>query len=109
MFFSGSGTLRLAEAIGVMPLALFWLLAWSWVGVDARRRLRRGPGRWAGSALGAVPIAGPLLYILLRPRDTILERSGRTRLCELLEQLTDSDGEPSVPAQAPVFLWEAER
>jgi hypothetical protein len=104
VFGPGSETLRLAEVIGGVAVALIWLLGWTWVRTDSRRRLARRLGRWAGSILGAVPIAGPLLYILLRPRDTILERSGRTRLRDLLEQMTDNDGEPSVPEKTSVFL-----
>lgn len=63
-----------------------WLASAAWVSWDARRRLRseRGARLVTGGAL-ALPIAGLLLYLLVRPADSLVDRRERRLRRRLLE------------------------
>ncbi len=89
--FLGQHSLHVLEASGVALLAGSWLLEWTWVRVDARRRIRSRLGRFVAALIGAVPVAGLLLYLLLRPCDTVLERRCRSWTRQLLGELLDDD------------------
>jgi hypothetical protein len=85
------------EGCGVVAFAGCWLLGWLWVRIDAHRRLA---GTFAGSAatlMAALPIAGPVLYLLIRPPETVLQRRSRTSIRQLLERLLDESALPQPP------------
>ena len=56
---------RLVHAT-TLDFSLFSLLAWYWIAHDARARGFAQPG--AAAALGSVPVLGPILYLIIRPR-----------------------------------------
>jgi hypothetical protein len=68
-------------------LVAAWAGSASWVNHDARRRLRTpGQHRLAlGSAL-LFPVGGVLLYLLLRPPDSLLDRRERRVFRRLIEE-----------------------
>ena len=62
-------------------VVLVWL-GWAfWTHRDAKRRLDDPLPIWAATALGLVPVAGPLVYLLFRPPETLADlRARRTEL-----------------------------
>jgi hypothetical protein len=50
---------------------VFWLGVTFWVYRDARRRLDDSVLVWTATLVGAVPIVGPLIYLLFRPAETL--------------------------------------
>jgi hypothetical protein len=68
-------------------LVAAWVGSASWVNHDVRRRLRTpGQHRLAlGSAL-LFPVGGALLYLLLRPPDSLLDRRERRAFRRLIEE-----------------------
>jgi hypothetical protein len=68
-------------------LVAAWVGSASWINHDARRRLRTpGQHRLAlGSAL-LFPVGGALLYLLLRPPDSLLDRRERRAFRRLIEE-----------------------
>ncbi len=69
----------LARILIIGVIAIF-LVAWVRAVVDVVRRGDLGPGAKAGWAVGmlVIPLAGLLLYTLVRPSDAqIAQRSGR--------------------------------
>jgi Double zinc ribbon len=84
-FFHSAGwhlfvDLTLAAAVA------FWLASAYWVLRDARRRVDDGGLVAAGALLGLVPVAGPLLYLLVRPAEPLAERRARELEVRLLRQ-----------------------
>lgn len=80
------GTLELSIGLGI-GLALVWLALGVWAYRDMRRR-SRSVG-WSIAALVLVlvlPVVGPIIYLLLRPPETLLQRYDRTLQQEVLLQ-----------------------
>ncbi len=76
-------------------LLVLWLLGLCWTWIDSRRRLGRTLGRIAIATLGIVPIAGPLLYALLRPTEPLSRRKERARMRAALERLVEDAPQPA--------------
>lgn len=57
--------------------AVFWLGLAFWVHRDARRRLDDGVLVGIATAVGLVPFLGPLVYLLFRPPETLVEIQSR--------------------------------
>ena len=96
-------------------LLVCWLIGMCWTWIDSRRRLGRTVGRIALAMLGVVPIAGPLLYVLLRPNELLIRRRERARMKDALERLAAARpqaapaiGSP-VQADAPAARYEPAR
>jgi hypothetical protein len=66
-----------STAVTVTVDVLLFLAAVAWLGWafwthrDAKRRLDDPILIWAATALGLVPVAGPLVYLLFRPPETL--------------------------------------
>jgi hypothetical protein len=75
----------------VSVLDLLLVAAWagsvSWINHDGRRRLRT-PGQQRLALAGALllPVGGVLLYLLLRPPDSLLDRRERRVFRRLIEE-----------------------
>jgi hypothetical protein len=52
---------------------------------DARRRCKDALPVWGATLLGLVPLAGPLLYLLVRPPETLAERRVQRAELRVLE------------------------
>jgi hypothetical protein len=78
-------------------VAVFWLGLAYWVNRDARRRLDDGWLIGTATAVGLVPVVGPLVYLLFRPPETLAEV--RTREIELraLESRLLPQAQPKCP------------
>src|SRR4051812_23479768 len=63
--------------LGGFFLVVFWLGLAFWVYRDARRRLDDSWLVGTATAVGLVPFAGPLVYLLLRPPETIADVRAR--------------------------------
>lgn len=77
--------LRLAASLGgaAFALLMFSILVWTWRDISARSRDQMV--RIGSIVLSLVmPLFGTLIYLLLRPRDTIAERYEREMIEELL-------------------------
>ncbi len=80
----GIGTLELG-LLAAIPLLLLWLAVVIWALRDMRRRSRSA--WWAAGVLLLVlllPVVGLLIYLLLRPRETLVEQYERTLRQEAL-------------------------
>lgn len=68
-------------------LLTVWAGSVSWIHHDARLRLRtRAQQRLAFAGALALPLAGPLLYLLLRPAETLGDRRERRVFRRLVEE-----------------------
>ncbi len=85
--FFDSSTWSLARNLTVFFVVVFWLATAFWVYKDARRRIE-DPWLVAMAALlGLVPpFAGPIVYLFLRPPDSIEERRDRELENRALEE-----------------------
>jgi hypothetical protein len=86
---------------------LVWLGCGFWTHRDAKRRLADPLLVWPATLLGLVPLAGPLVYLLFRPPETLADvRARRTELRALEAQLERRS--PTCPicrsAVEPAFL-----
>lgn len=80
----------------VLVAAVFWLALASWVFRDARRRLDDRVLVGIATAVGLVPFLGPLVYLLFRPTETLVEvRSRDVELRALRRHLHPT--EPACP------------
>jgi hypothetical protein len=77
--------------------ALVWL-GWAfWTHRDAKRRVDDPILIWASTALGLVPIAGPLVYLLFRPPETLADVRARRAELRALEAHLERRGGPLCP------------
>lgn len=94
-YLRGFGALELSVGLGTILLAI-WLALSIWAYRDMRRRSR---SRWlAVAALLLVlllPLAGLIIYLLLRPRETLVSRYERTLQQEVWLQQIES--QPACP------------
>jgi len=103
-----STTLTVAgDVLGILTL-VFWLGLAHWVYRDARRRLDDKVLVATATALGAiVPFAGPVIYLLFRPPETLEDSHARAVELEALSQRV-APRESACPvcraAIAPEFL-----
>ena len=88
----------------VVPLIAFaavvWLALISWTFTDARRRLRNPRLVRAATALAVVPLAGPVVYMILRPPEFLEDAYEREisiasseKLIEVLAELQQTQRE----------------
>ncbi|MEZ4516466.1 MAG: zinc ribbon domain-containing protein [Chloroflexota bacterium] len=89
--FMRIGTTELAIILGSI-LALIWLFVGIWAFRDMRRRSRSG---WLAVAVFLLvfllPIAGLIIYLLMRPRETLMEQYDRTLQQEVLLQQIETN------------------
>jgi hypothetical protein len=70
-----------AQDLALFCAVLLWLGCAFWTHRDAKRRIDDPLLVWTATALGLVPVAGPLAYLLFRPPET--RADARTRRVEL--------------------------
>ena len=90
--FFHSGTWRVIVNLLLFIAVLFWLSTIYWVYKDARRRVEDPWLMWTAVALGAIPLLGPLMYMLFRPPeylDDVRERELEIKAME--ERLSRRD------------------
>ena len=76
--FFDSNTWILARNLSAFLVAVFWLATAFWVYKDARRRVDDPWLVGMATVLGLVPpFVGPIVYLFLRPPDSIEERRDR--------------------------------
>jgi hypothetical protein len=76
-----------ARNVAVLIAVVFWLALAFWVSKDARRRIRWPGLRFAATLLGlALPLFGPIVYLLFRPAETLAEIRSRRLELQALEQ-----------------------
>ena len=66
-----------ARNLALFMLVVFWIGLAYWAHRDARRRLDDSWLVATATAVGAVPLVGPLVYLLFRPPETIAEVRAR--------------------------------
>jgi hypothetical protein len=82
--------------------ALVWL-GWAfWTHRDAKRRLDDPILIWASSLLGLVPVAGPLVYLLFRPPETLSDVRARRAELRALEAHLERRGPVCLVCRAGV-------
>ena len=82
------GTLfLLTRDLGLLWLATAWTSSAAWVWRDARGRLTPRAALAATTAAAALPVAGALLWLCLRPVETPAERRERRLRRRLLEEI----------------------
>ena len=93
----------LARNLAVFFAVVFWIATTYWVYKDARRRIGDPYLLAVAVALGAIPLAGPLAYLLFRPpeylddeyeRDLelrLLERGLRDERCPVCRAIVETD------------------
>ena len=101
MLGSISAVLHSTPVVVARDLALFcavliWLGAAFWTHRDAKRRLDDGLLVWTATLLGLVPVAGPLVYLLFRPPETLADVGARRIELRALE-LSLNRREPRCP------------
>lgn len=74
-----------ARNLTLFLLACFWLAAMAWVLKDARRRIDDPFLVALAVVVGAVPLLGPPLYVLLRPPEYLADARERTGALRVLE------------------------
>src|SRR5215510_2005364 len=76
--FFNSGTWLVIRNLAIFFVAVFWLASAYWVYKDARRRIEDPWLVAMATLLGLIPpFIGPLVYLFLRPPDSIEERRDR--------------------------------
>jgi hypothetical protein len=85
-YFIDSTTFAVAWKLSVLLIAVFWLGVAFWVLRDARRRIGDWPLVGTAALLGLVPLAGPLVYLLFRPPETLADVRLRDAEVRVLEQ-----------------------
>jgi hypothetical protein len=70
-----------ARDLALFCAVLFWAGCAYWTYRDAKRRIDDPLLVWTASALGLIPVAGPLVYLLFRPPETL--EDARSRRIEL--------------------------
>jgi hypothetical protein len=78
-------------------VVVFWLGLAYWVNRDARRRLDDGWLVGTATAVGLVPIAGPLVYLLFRPPETLADARAREIELRALESRLLPAPQPKCP------------
>jgi len=84
-------------------LLLLWIAGGFHTAVDARRRYANASARrlWAALAL-LLPIAGPALYLVVRPGETLAERRLRRRRLLYLElAVREAEAEEEIVVPPP--------
>lgn len=84
--FTAAGDLVLFSVV------VLWLGAGYWTHRDARRRVDDRVLVWPATALGLVPVLGPLAYLLVRPPETLADRQSRRVELRALEQSLERHG-----------------
>ena len=88
-------------------VALLWAGCVYWTYRDAKRRIDDPLLVWTATAVGLVPIAGPLVYLLFRPPETLEDARARRIELRALESRLDRR-EPQCPVcrtrTEPAFL-----
>jgi RNA polymerase subunit RPABC4/transcription elongation factor Spt4 len=73
VYFIDSTTFAVAWKLVLLLVAVFWLGLAFWVLRDARRRIDDWPLVGTATLLGLVPLAGPMIYLLFRPPETLAD------------------------------------
>ena len=91
--FFDSDTFALGRNLAVFFVVVFWLATAFWVLKDARRRIDDPWLVGMAALLGLVPpFVGPIIYLFLRPPDSIEERRDRELENRALEErLAEND------------------
>src|SRR6476620_2212861 len=91
--FFDSDTFALGRNLAVFFVVVFWLATAFWVVKDARRRIYDPRLVGMAALLGFVPpFVGPIIYLFLRPPDSIEERRDRELENRALEErLAEND------------------
>jgi hypothetical protein len=84
--FEHSTGFVVARNLAIVFAVVFWLGLAFWVRRDARRRSSDGFLVFMAGALGLVPYLGPIVYLLLRPGETLAEAHSRRVELQALEQ-----------------------
>lgn len=96
-----SSAFLLLRDLGVLTAVALWAGSAVWAAADARRRCRvRSQVRLAATLAAALPLAGALLYLCVRPAEPIVE-ARRRRLARRLYEETGSRALPAHPLAAP--------
>jgi hypothetical protein len=83
--------------LAILLAVVFWLGLAFWVHRDARRRISDGFLVFSANLLGLVPpYLGPLVYLLLRPAETLADAHSRHVELQVLEQQLGR-AQPSCP------------
>jgi hypothetical protein len=100
---SAAMVLRLAAALCGAAAALLYFSLLVWTARDVAARTRDGLVRLAAVALVLVlNVIGLLIYLMLRPRETIAERYERELIEEILaREVTRTSARPATDAAAP--------
>ena len=91
--FFDSGAWTVTRNLTIFFVAVFWLATAYWVYKDARRRIEDPWLVAMATVLGLVPpFVGPIIYLFLRPPDSIEERRDRELENRALEErLAEND------------------
>lgn len=102
-----STAFRVTVDVALFCAVLVWLGCAFRTHRDAKRRLDDPFLIWAATALGLVPLAGPLVYLLFRPPETLADVRARRTEVRVLEAHLERRG-PACPvcraAVEPAFL-----
>jgi hypothetical protein len=66
-----------ARDVALFCVVAFWLGCVHWTHRDAKRRIDDALLVWTATLLGLLPVAGPLVYLLFRPPETLEDARGR--------------------------------
>jgi hypothetical protein len=81
-----STAFEIARNLTLFFVALLWLGLAFWVHRDARRRIKDPWVAGTATLLGLVPLAGPLVYLLFRPPETLADVKARRVELRALER-----------------------
>jgi Double zinc ribbon len=85
--FLHSSGVTVARNVAIVLAVVFWLALAYWVHKDARGRIRDPFLRFLANLLGlAPPYIGPVVYLLLRPTETLADVLSRGVELQALEQ-----------------------
>jgi hypothetical protein len=101
-FFHSTG-FEIGRNLVLFMVAVFWLGLAFWVYRDARRRIEDTWLVATASLLGLLPFAGPLVYLLFRPPETLEDARARAVEIQALESRL-----AKVPPHCPVCRTEVE-
>jgi hypothetical protein len=87
-----STAFTVAGDLVLFSVIVLWLGAGYWTHRDARRRIGDPVLVWSATALGLVPVLGPLAYLLIRPPETLADRRSRRLELRTLEQSLERHG-----------------